>query len=131
VIAGNHHRADTGALRPRDRRPRFVARRIDHADETTEHEIPLDLVADLIGCDLRDGGHAERDAERAQGASRERIVGLENLAGPIVGQRALLLTDELVCASGQQDVRRTLGEHLHAPVGFRIGVDGAHQLALG
>ena len=106
-----------------------VARRIDHPDQAGEHEIPFEMLADVRGAERPVRRGAVANPERAQRAGRQRIVRLENLTSPVVGQRPVLRSDVLVCAPRQQQVRGAFREHQDAAFSFGVRVNGAHQLA--
>ena len=82
MIASNHHRTDAGAPCASDGLLRFVAWRIDHADQAGEHEVPFDVFADAALRQRPVHRRAKRDGQRAQGAPRQRIVRAQNLSAP-------------------------------------------------
>ena len=74
---------------------------------------------------------AERDGQRTQGASCERVVRVQNLAAPRLGQRTRRVADQFVRAALEQHIGRTFREDQNAPGRFGVRVDGAHDLAFG
>ena len=80
MVAGDHHRADPGALRACDRVSCLGTRRIDDADQSGEREIVLETFVGLRGL-LRERvarQPAVRDPQRPQRPARERVIRLED-----------------------------------------------------
>ena len=115
-----------------DRRSRLVARRIDHADQPGEHEIPLECSPISSALERSVRRCAVRDAERAQRAARQRSFACENLrAAASVRQRPA----SSPTSSCVQRVSSTSGAPFvntsTRPSVSASRVDRAHQLALG
>jgi hypothetical protein len=64
MIAGDHHRAYPCRLRARDGFHGLCAGRVDHADQSCEHEVLLDAPVNVIGFECGCRQRAEGDAER-------------------------------------------------------------------
>ena len=76
-------------FRPRDGFSRLVARRIDHADESGEHEVAFDALVDVIVRQVLVGGEISvRNAQRAQRPGGEFVVRLDNLQPADAAQRS-------------------------------------------
>ena len=58
-------------------------------------------------------------------------LALQNLRAALLCQRLALFADQLLRTTREQYVRRALGEDEQALLALRIGMDRAHQLALG
>jgi hypothetical protein len=65
MIPGNHHRAAARRFRFGNRLFRLVARRVDHADESREHQLVFDALVDLAGRERVGGEIAVGDAQGA------------------------------------------------------------------
>ena len=130
VVAGDHDHAHAGGARLGDRRPRLRARRIDDPDESRGRPAPARSTRPAGG---RSSGRQRpiRDGERAQREVGEPVDRREDLAPAGVGQRAHLAGDPL----SVQRASRTSGAPFvttaspNSPAS--VGLDGAHQLALG
>ena len=77
-----------------------------------------------------------RDARKATASVRSARPASASFASRICRRRDSdsvppLLTDELVRAPGEQDVRRALREQQDPPLALGVGVNRAHHLALG
>ena len=79
MIARDHHRPDTCGFRPGDGFSRLVAGRVDHADESREHEVAFDTLVDILGAEGVGRKIPVRNAQGAQRTAGEFLVRLENL----------------------------------------------------
>ena len=131
MIAGNHHRADASALRAGDGFFRFLARRIDHADQTREYEISLDALIDFTTFECGRRQRAEGDAERAQRFAGQCFVAPQDFRPTLRRQSTALFSDQLLRTTREQYIRRALGKDEQALLPLRIRMNRGHQLALG
>ena len=116
---------------PSDGITRFVARRVDHPNQTGEHEIALDVRADTFRRQRAVEGRAVGDAQRAQCASRQFVVGrrIARAACSDSGRHASPTSS--LRAPREQHVRSAFREQQRATFGVRVRVERAHQLAIG
>src|SRR5690606_36915392 len=98
MVAGDHHDADPGAVRARDRILRLAARRIDHADQAEETELVLDALVELLVLKRLARQRPKRDAERSQCLTCESLVGLRNLGAALGRERPCPLARPLLRA---------------------------------
>ena len=110
MIAGNHDRANAGALRAGHGLLCLLARRIDHADQAQKDEFVLDALVHFFVLKRIRRQLARGDAQRAQRLAGKFFIDLQNLRSPLVGQRPLLFAHKFLRAAGEQHVRRTFGE---------------------
>jgi hypothetical protein len=110
MVAGDHDRSDASAFRARHRLRCFLARRIDHADETEEDEIPLYAVVECLGLARILRQRTKGDPKGAQRFASELFVECQDFSAAFRCQRPRLLAYQLVGAAGEQHVRRTFSQ---------------------
>ena len=126
--------ADAGAAgASRTACARLGARRIDHADQAERTRAPARSRSESSPASASRATAAGGDAQRAQ---RLRAPAVH--VGPRISARRsgvsgrVPLADQLLGAAREQHVGRALGEdERRAGRSLGVGVDGAHQLALG
>ena len=121
------------ASRARDGLLRFLARRIDHADQAQKDEFLLDALVNFVRCsNASDGSVARGNAQRAQRLAGELFVRLQNLARGAASVNGRLSSPTSSC---EQRASSTSGAPLvktsSSLLSLGIGVNRAHQLALG
>ena len=132
MIAGDHDRADAGALRASHGLRRLVPWRIDHADQSGEDEVALDALADAVRrracrpCERADRRHRACAAPaRPARRSRRRISRRRcpsAAAAPRRPARACIARAARPAHPSRRRARaRRVGVRMH----------GAHHLALG
>ena len=109
---------------------RFVPRRINHAGQAGEHQFAFHVFVHIIDVQRVCRYRTISDAKSSQCLFGEIFVDRQYLLAALLGQRFRIFTGEFLCASGEQHVGSAFCEHNQAFRLLRIGVDGAHQLAL-
>ena len=146
VVAGDHHRADAGAVRLGDGVAHLGARRVDDADHAVPDQVAFDDVALLgdighlaggVGLDAGDVGErrgAERTirlAKRTVRLAGQLLDGGEDRLTVAFGERADRTADRDARAVAEQHVGGALREHGQVAVVAAVLADDRHALALG
>ena len=146
VVAGDHHRADAGAMRFGHGITHFGTRRVDDADHAGPDQVTLDDVAllgdvgHLAGCigldagDIGQGCGAERAVRLTQRAvclAGQTLDGRENLLAVAFGHRADGVANRDARAVAEQHIGRALCIDAQVAVVAAVLADHGHTLALG
>ena len=130
VVAGDHQHAHAGGVRVGDRGARLRPRRVDHADQAEEDELALDRLVLPAAARPPAAAGRRRRACAAPGRRAGRPSRGSRRGAPRVSGRTSA-ADALVGAAGEQHVGRALGDDGDAALALAVGVQRAHQLALG
>ncbi len=83
MVAGYYERAYPCCFGPGDSFLRLRARRIDHANQSSKHEVLLDPLINLVSLEYILRQRAKSDAKGTQGVAGEFLIALQNSCAPL------------------------------------------------